>query len=146
MASARLVRIVILALVVVVGLSLPDALAQNTPKVMAVYKTSSVSERDTAVSMTFALRLFNLSQEELSIQKVVLGDPANAQNGGWARWEKVVVPPNDKIELQDSVTIPVRAYKAWKAGAPAGIFLVTGTDEGDTIASRISATFQPQGW
>src|SRR5262245_8478595 len=137
MIKNRSLRISIVVSAIALAGSMYLAAGQGNPQLSAIYKTSSVSEGDTTVSLDFALRLSNLSHEELKIQKVVLGDPANAQVGGWARWEKVVVPAHDKVDLQDSVTIPIRAYKAWKSGTPPGIFVLTATPEGDTVASRI---------
>lgn len=142
MTRKHLVVFALSALAVCAGLVW--AQGAGSAQISAVYKTSGVQETSSSYSLTFAVRLFNLSDNDVQLDMVKLTNPSNTST--YASWRSVTVPANGKVELSDDVEVGKSEYKRWKSGAPAVLYAVSRNESGDSVATQVQATFQPSGW
>jgi len=142
MTRNRVVLFALVALAVCAGFVWAQDAGSAT--ISAVYKTSQVQEGSSSFSMTFAVRMFNLSDNDIQIDRVKLANPSNTST--YATWDSVTVPANGKVELSDDVEVGKQEYKRWKSGAPAVLYTVTRNNAGDAVATQVQATYQPSGW
>jgi hypothetical protein len=118
--------------------------AQSGSGVSAVYKTANVSKSGDHVSMSFTVRLMNVTDADLKFSTVKLADPANINT--FARWDNVTVPANKSVDLSDSVSVTSAEYGRWKKGGGANLWVVAPDPESTTRATAVSATYKPTGW
>ena len=123
------------------GLSL---MAQSGPGVTAVYKTANVSKSGDHVSMSFTVRLMNVTEGDLKFSSIRLADPANITT--FARWDNVTVPANKSVDLSDSVNVTSAEYSRWKKGGGANLWVVAPDPQSTTKATAVSASYKPTGW
>jgi hypothetical protein len=123
------------------GLSL---MAQSGSGVSAVYKTANVSKSGDHVSMSFTVRLMNVTADDVKFSSVRLADPANINT--FARWDNVTVPANKSVDLSDSVSVTSAEYSRWKKGGGANLWVVAPDPQSTTRATSVSASYKPTGW
>lgn len=135
-------RLGFLLVVLAAGVAAATAFAGDVPQFTALYQLSSVSESTGDCRMTFMVRLFNLSGNDLDLAQIRLTDPSNTAFA-YAEFNDVRVAARGSVDRSAYVTVPREEYDRWKTGGQPAIFVRFGNAMGDTnwvqiFASRIA--------
>ena len=124
---------------VAIALTLPLlCLASDVPEMTATYAIADVSPGVETTDMTFSFTLFNGGGGSVTIQKIVLADPASADSA-FGTFDGGAVPSGGNLKRSASVTIPNKIVASWKTGGQPALFVYTKTDQGNVARTRIDA-------
>ncbi len=110
---------------------------------LAVFKTESVREGASTVSVGFSARIFNMGRSPARFATVALSDAKGEAR--LAEWHDVAISPEDKVEVRENVAVGREEYRRWRSGGPAVLLVVPAGVPG-APPSRLDATLQPSGW
>jgi hypothetical protein len=114
------------------------SLANDVPELTASYATSNVSKGMENTDMIFSFTLFNGGGGSVTIQKIVLADPATADSP-FGKFDGGAIPAGGNLKRSASVTIPNKIADSWKSGGQPALFVTTKTDQGNVARTRIDA-------
>ena len=110
----------------------------DVPELTATYSASNLSRGIETTDMTFSFTLFNGGGGSVTVQKIVLADPATADRG-YATFEGGAIPAGGNLKRSDSVTVPNKIADSWKTGGQPALFVYSKTDQGNVARTRIDA-------
>ena len=114
------------------------SMANDVPQLTATYATSNVSKGMENTDMIFSFTLFNGGGGSVTVQKIVLSDPATADSA-FGKFEGGAIPAGGNLKRSASVTVPNKIADSWKTGGQPALFVYTKTDEGNLARTRIDA-------
>jgi len=112
--------------------------ANDVPELTATYTTANVTKGVETTDMTFSFTLFNGGGGAVTVQKIVLADPATADSA-FGTFDGGAIPAGGNLKRSKSVTIPNKIADSWKSGSQPALFVYTKTDQGNVARTRIDA-------
>ena len=134
-------RLLFVLAILAVSLSLggPAPLLAAGPQLSATFKVADVRHSGEAVQMTFSFALRSGQPSDLVVEAVKLGNPS-ASDQAYASFHGGTIPAGKELTGSGHVTVPEKAYKKWKNGEPAALFVKTAGDGGSTVWTRVDAS------
>jgi hypothetical protein len=114
------------------------SVANDVPELTATYAVSNVSKGMENTDMIFSFTLFNGGGGSVTVQKIVLADPATADSA-FGKFDGGAIPAGGNLKRSASVTIPNKIADSWKTGGQPALFVYTKTDQGNVARTRIDA-------
>jgi hypothetical protein len=114
------------------------SMANDVPQLTATYAISDASKGMENTDMIFSFTLFNGQGGSVTVQKIVLADPATADSA-FGKFDGGAIPAGGNLKRSASVTIPNKIADSWKTGGQPALFVYTKTDEGNVARTRIDA-------
>jgi hypothetical protein len=139
MMAPRRLLLVLVVLAVFLALGRPAPLLAAGPQLSATFKVADVRHSGDAVQMTFSFALRSGQPSDLVVEAVKLGNPS-ASDRPYASFQGGTIPAGKELTGSGHVTVPEKAYKKWKNGEPAALFVRTSGDGGSVVWTRVDAT------
>ena len=109
------------------------------PQFSATFSVAHPQSSGDNVHLTFSFSLRVAQPSDLVVEAIKLGNPS-ASDQEYASFSGGTIPAGGELKGSQSVTVPKRIYKKWKAGEPAALFVRTAGDSGSAVWARVDAT------
>ena len=115
------------------------ALLAAGPELSATFSVADAKPSGDAVHATFSFALRSAQPSDLAVEAIKLGNPS-ASDQPYATFPGGTIPAGGELKASASITVPKKAYKKWKQGEPAALFVRTAGDTGSVVWTRVDAT------
>ena len=105
----------------------------------ATFKVEGVRESGDSVHLNFSFSLRAGQPSDLAVEAIKLGSPSAADHP-YATFHGGTIPAGGELKESKDITVPTKAYKKWKAGEPAALFVRTAGDTGGASWTRVDAS------